>query len=597
MTTPITIEFKADTKDALKGIDDVSGALGKDLPQSTKKAGMSLTDIKAGIDIASQAFGMMQQALDATVGKAAAWGDEMGDLAQLTGSTVKETSAMAATFELMGVSTGTLEQAMKSMTKQGLQLNMDTLKKLSAEYKAIQDPVARNEFLFKKFGKAGMEMAEIMGRDTAELERLGAAAAVSGKVIDENAANAAENFNIELSILKQKSEGAAIAIGNVLIPTLTDAIEGGNNYAKTWGIVNLVMQKNIGVIDQEQLELRATALQAGDLGAVFTEQMVPALEDVTRATDDLYVATVMHGTALDTHKGKLEDDTNAYLLNKEAARGLKDMTAEYTAITGQAVDNELQSYQDKQRDIGGQIADTKTKLELLGKTPHLTPEQKAEMAELSEKLDKEKQQYADNAEAHNLATRKIILGYLEQQLAADGLSKAEIGYLLDIGTQWGIYGEDTKKIWDATVETIKGGALDADATMSALGARFPSYFSDINRSINYNVNVNGTVPYGAEPPGGIGGSGNAYSGGTDTGGTYGGAQAAGGDYWVTSPTWFLAGEAGPERATFTPQGQNTMMGNVTINVSGAGNPQAVAAAVRAELDRMGRSADTRMRTR
>lgn len=32
-------------------------------------------------------------------------------------------------------------------------------------------------------------------------------------------------------------------------------------------------------------------------------------------------------------------------------------------------------------------------------------------------------------------------------------------------------------------------------------------------------------------------------------------QAAGGDYLVTRPTLFLAGEAGPERATFTPQGK------------------------------------------
>lgn len=36
---------------------------------------------------------------------------------------------------------------------------------------------------------------------------------------------------------------------------------------------------------------------------------------------------------------------------------------------------------------------------------------------------------------------------------------------------------------------------------------------------------------------------------------WGGPQASGGDYWVTRPTLFLAGEAGPERATFTPKSQ------------------------------------------
>ena len=37
-------------------------------------------------------------------------------------------------------------------------------------------------------------------------------------------------------------------------------------------------------------------------------------------------------------------------------------------------------------------------------------------------------------------------------------------------------------------------------------------------------------------------------------------QALGGDYMVTKPTLFLAGEAGPERATFTPQGKGRASG-------------------------------------
>lgn len=37
---------------------------------------------------------------------------------------------------------------------------------------------------------------------------------------------------------------------------------------------------------------------------------------------------------------------------------------------------------------------------------------------------------------------------------------------------------------------------------------------------------------------------------------FGGAQADGGDYMVRRPTLFLAGEAGPERATFTPIGRD-----------------------------------------
>ena len=46
----------------------------------------------------------------------------------------------------------------------------------------------------------------------------------------------------------------------------------------------------------------------------------------------------------------------------------------------------------------------------------------------------------------------------------------------------------------------------------------------------------------------------------------GGPQAAGGDYLVTRPTHFLAGEAGPERVTFRPQrsGSSGSGGTITI---------------------------------
>lgn len=277
-----------ETSDDVGGLGDEVEGMGDKSDESGKKAksfGMSLTDLKAGVDLASKAFEIAGRVLDATVMKAASWGDSMGDLAQLTGASVKETSAMAATFELMGVSTETLESALKSMTKNGVQLNLDSLKKLSKEYQAIQDPITQNEFLFKNFGKAGIEMAEIMGKDADELERLGAAAALSGKVIDEQAAAAAENFNIELAILKQKSEGAAIAIGNALIPTLSEAIEGGENWVKMWGAVNLLIQKNTGILTEEQAALRAAALAAGDVSAVYTEQFNPAITSTTDAVD------------------------------------------------------------------------------------------------------------------------------------------------------------------------------------------------------------------------------------------------------------------------------------------------------------------------
>jgi hypothetical protein len=70
-------------------------------------------------------------------------------------------------------------------------------------------------------------------------------------------------------------------------------------------------------------------------------------------------------------------------------------------------------------------------------------------------------------------------------------------------------------------------------------------------------------------------------------------RAAGGDDIVTRPTLFLAGESGPERATFTPlTGSNAAGGagggaggnTIYLTVNGAGNPEAVAQRV---IDKLG----------
>lgn len=53
------------------------------------------------------------------------------------------------------------------------------------------------------------------------------------------------------------------------------------------------------------------------------------------------------------------------------------------------------------------------------------------------------------------------------------------------------------------------------------------------------------------------------------GADWGGAMAAGGSGVVSRPTWFLAGEAGPERFSFTPVGRGSTSGGLTINVNHA----------------------------
>lgn len=259
---------------ASRGVGDFKDGLADAIEETT---GLSLESIT----LAGAVTGAVVAVVDATK-KAAEYGDEMGDLAQITGQSVEQTSLMVSSFELVGVGADAITQAMKALTSNGLTPNMETMKRLSQQYQAIQDPVKQNEFLFKNFGKAGLEMAEIMGKNTEELKRLEDAARSSGKVIGEELAGQAEELNLQLAILQQKGEGAQIMLGSVFVPAASQAVDGVTNLAKTISAASIAFQLNTGQIDRNQAILRANALAAGDLMAHMKE-FEPVYEETTEA--------------------------------------------------------------------------------------------------------------------------------------------------------------------------------------------------------------------------------------------------------------------------------------------------------------------------
>lgn len=110
----------------------------------------------------------------------------------------------------------------------------------------------------------------------------------------------------------------------------------------------------------------------------------------------------------------------------------------------------------------------------------------------------------------------------------------------------------------ASIATLGGAAATGTAAYVASLATAIASTTGANAATK-SVSVEGTMSGGGEIL--------DISGGF---GTYGGAQAEGGDYMVNRPTWFLAGEAGPERATFTPMGKSSsgqQGGNVYIDIN------------------------------
>lgn len=99
------------------------------------------------------------------------------------------------------------------------------------------------------------------------------------------------------------------------------------------------------------------------------------------------------------------------------------------------------NYYQQQKDLGGEIVATKEKLQELidqgySPTSDAVLDQQTRLGELQD-------QYTANADAHDVATKRILFNMLTQQFAADGLSQAEGQALAGIAEEWGLLDHDT----------------------------------------------------------------------------------------------------------------------------------------------------------
>lgn len=293
----------------------------KETADDLKGLTKGMADVKASFDMASQAAEKIGQVLRVTVGAAIEWGDAMGDLAQLTGTSVKETSELAATLELLGIKQDGLTKIVKAFTAQGLQPTMANIKALAAEYQAIQDPVAKNEFLFKRFGKQAADVAEIFGKTTEELDYFTAAARRSGKVVGEEAAAQAEKLGVELAILKQQVEGAGISLGNALIPLLNRYFEVTEQTTEALKRENAVGLEAALAHGAQRVELERLALESETLRE--QNRLLGEQETETTAAADILTRSM---TALAAETGRWAGLAAQYAEDEALKKRLEDLT-------------------------------------------------------------------------------------------------------------------------------------------------------------------------------------------------------------------------------------------------------------------------------
>lgn len=339
-----------------------AGAAGDGAEQASdsfKIAGLSLTDLKSGLDMAGQALQKVGQAYDATVGAVLAYSDQVRDLARISGASTEETSRLIQASDDLQVEYSTLEQAAKALAKDGIALTTEELAKASDEYLAIEDAGERAEYATTRFGRAGLELTKVLETGGAALREM-AAATDENLVMTEEQVKAARDLEVQLDNLEDSVMGVKLAVGNALIPALVDAIEKMMAFGGAIKKTLTVNEDIASVVKQHSTEVLKTAKSYDEW---YTEMVrvakvagynVSATGELTRAVVGANgaVTQVSVGVNLltDYYKNMADEGTRAAAAADRFKKSNDDLAPAIT-ITTSAIDLNAAALEAQERDL------------------------------------------------------------------------------------------------------------------------------------------------------------------------------------------------------------------------------------------------------
>ena len=293
-------------------------------------------------------------------------------------------------------------------------------------------------------------------------------------------------------ILAAAQEDLAATIGEYLLPTKTALVETKANL--TIQLTDYVR----GLKDERD--------QIERLGLVY-DQHIGYMKDGVLLTAEQVNEMKRADRANQAWTDSLNAQAEAWFeLHPELRQGIEDY--QELAESGENYYRGFQTFARQEEDYAKRIENVRINTrELMIEKQRLldngySPESEA-VQNISNKIHDQEIAARDLAEEHRIATQSIILGFIEQELAIDGLSKEEAEFLIDMGVEWGIYEKDMITAYDnarASVEKFRDeqGKIITDQHVK------------INIDINWNGEFNGIG--GAELAAGVDLNGNGIIG-------------------------------------------------------------------------------------
>jgi len=208
---------------ATQGIDVVIGAK----TQQASSAMALLNGFIQGIGMAVANYaGRAARALVEMTGQALHTADEMGKLAQKTGTATEQISALAHAAKLSDVGIGDLEVGIKGlsqwMEKNGI-IGRDVIEVMLEQADAMAgmaDGAGKTNRAMEIFGRSGQQMIPLLNQGSEALREQMEEARRLGVVVGSETARSAEIFNDRITVMKTRFEGVFLELAEKMLPGL-----------------------------------------------------------------------------------------------------------------------------------------------------------------------------------------------------------------------------------------------------------------------------------------------------------------------------------------------------------------------------------------
>lgn len=458
----VGVRIDVDAKGAKSALTGVSGAFAS-FHTGLKQADAGIQKAQASLQPYGAALDQIGQVYNAVIGSTIQYANSVEDVTRATGASAEEASKFLYAAEQSGVGMDTLTKSLKTASANGIRPNIENIAALSEQYNDIQDPIERARFLTKTFGQSGADMAEFMERGAKGIKAMGDEAQALGLVLDQQAIDAAGEYEEAVRKLEARWKGLTVTVGNAAVPVLNEAA-GTLDLLVGWNVKlqAAIRNNNKEVVKTSESYADYTAemnRQASVIGHTINQNgdLVDQFGNIIESNFLLAESTFEVSRAYADGAQDIED----YRATQEQSLVTTEAAIEASAASSVALDalrmNIAGPVGEAYRQFGEQQVDLKTKagelwqqITTLEGARYLTAEQKTELQTAREELGKVNDQMAINAEEQSKRVKQLVFDLAQQRAAADDgkVSDEELQGLTNLATNLGLVDEATKQVTD-----------------------------------------------------------------------------------------------------------------------------------------------------